>query len=34
MSVNRRNVLIGSGVGVAAVAGLGALGYERGVGHR
>jgi FAD-linked oxidoreductase len=34
MSVNRRNVLIGSGVGVAAVAGLGAYGYERAVGDK
>ncbi|MGN6517253.1 MAG: D-arabinono-1,4-lactone oxidase [Rhizomicrobium sp.] len=34
MSVNRRNVLIGSGVGVAAVAGLGALGYERAVAEK
>jgi FAD-linked oxidoreductase len=34
MSVNRRNVLIGSGVGVAAAAGLGALGYERAVSEK
>jgi FAD-linked oxidoreductase len=34
MSVNRRNVLIGSGVGVAAAAGLGALGYERAIAEK
>src|SRR5512142_2357333 len=34
MSVNRRNVLIGSGVGAAAVVGVGALGYERAVAEK
>lgn len=34
MSVNRRDVLIGSGVGAAAVVGVGALGYERAVAEK
>ncbi|HSM95640.1 MAG TPA: D-arabinono-1,4-lactone oxidase [Rhizomicrobium sp.] len=34
MSVNRRNVLIGSGVGAAVVVGAGALGYERAVSDK
>jgi FAD-linked oxidoreductase len=34
MSVNRRDVLIGSGVGAAVVAGVGALGYERAVAEK
>jgi len=34
MSVNRRNVLIGSGIGAAAVAGLGGYGYLRATGDK